>query len=90
MIQLQCVSHDHTDELQVLTPNVYIEEQHLSHIFERFYRVDVSRQQTQESSGLGLAIVQSIMSLHQGQATVQNTSSGVVFSLHFPKRNHKS
>lgn len=90
VIQIQCVSHDSTDELQVLTPNVCIEEQHLAHIFERFYRVDVSRQQTQESSGLGLAIVQSIMSLHQGQATVQNTSSGVVFSLHFPKRNHKS
>lgn len=90
VIQIQCIAHEHTDELQVLTPNVCIEEQHLAHIFERFYRVDVSRQHTQESSGLGLAMVQSIMSLHQGQATVQNTPSGIVFSLHFPKINQKS
>jgi two-component system phosphate regulon sensor histidine kinase PhoR len=45
-------------------------EQTLPHVFERFYRVDPSRQGN--SSGLGLAIVQEIITAHQGTVQASN------------------
>lgn len=71
-------------KIDVLTPQVYIDAQHHPHLFERFYQIDDSRHEKAQTGGLGLAIVQSIMQLHQGQATVENTPSGVVFSLLLP------
>lgn len=55
-------------------------------LFERFYRVDPSRTDSAQSSGLGLAIVRSIMLLHGGCATVnQCASTGEIsFCLVFP------
>jgi len=71
-------------EINVLTHNVLIAEQHLNFLFDRFYQVDVSRHAHARTGGLGLAIVQSIMHLHQGTASVENSAQGVVFRLFFP------
>ena len=71
-------------EINVLTHNVFIAEQHLNFLFDRFYQVDASRHAHARTGGLGLAIVQSIMHLHQGTASVENSAQGVVFGLFFP------
>ncbi|ANN78884.1 heavy metal sensor histidine kinase [Bordetella flabilis] len=59
----------------------------LERLFDRFYRADPSRHRSSESSGLGLSIVRSIMSLHRG--TWRATSEGGVtrFTLLFPARS---
>lgn len=71
-------------EINVLTHDVLIAEQHLNSLFDRFYQVDASRHAHARTGGLGLAIVQSIMHLHQGTASVENSAQGVVFRLFFP------
>lgn len=71
-------------EINVLTHDVFIAEQHLNSLFDRFYQVDASRHAHARTGGLGLAIVQSIMHLHQGTASVENSAQGVVFRLFFP------
>ncbi|MCJ7622917.1 MAG: cell wall metabolism sensor histidine kinase WalK, partial [Anaerolineaceae bacterium] len=54
----------------------------LSHIFDRFYRVDKSRQRTDGESGLGLAIVKSIVEAHGGSISVQSApGQGTTFSI---------
>lgn len=75
---------NHSIKISVLTPEVWIADEHHPHLFERFYQIDDSRHEKAQTGGLGLAIVQSIMQLHQGGTTVENTPSGVMFSLSLP------
>jgi signal transduction histidine kinase len=58
----------------------------LPHIFERFYRADAARsKQDSEGYGLGLAIAQDIVTLHEGQLTVTSRPErGSTFSLRLP------
>ncbi|MGP9826076.1 heavy metal sensor histidine kinase [Ectopseudomonas khazarica] len=72
-----------TLEVMVHNLGIPIEARHLPHLFERFYRCDASRNQPDDSGGLGLAIVQSIMHVHSGEASVKSDDAGTVFSLHF-------
>ena len=54
----------------------------LPRIFDRFYRVDDSRQRSGSESGLGLAIVRSLVEAHGGSISVQSApGQGTTFSL---------
>ncbi|WP_237680770.1 heavy metal sensor histidine kinase [[Erwinia] mediterraneensis] len=53
-------------------------------IFDRFYRVDLSRKDSAHSCGLGLSIVSSIMQLHHGRCWVESSSGVTTFGLLFP------
>ncbi len=55
-----------------------IPPEHLGRVFDRFYKVDVSRTGTAmpSGSGLGLSIVRAIVERHAGTISVANGSSG--------------
>ena len=63
-----------------------IAPEHLPRIFDRFYRVDPSRNRLSGGTGLGLAIVRSIMEAHQGSVDVRSDPQNrrTVFTLSFP------
>lgn len=71
-------------EITVQNQGAPIAAEHLPRLFERFYRCDPSRNQPDDSGGLGLAIVRSIMHLHDGWVSVDSDETGTRFRLGFP------
>ena len=57
---------------QVCDAGPGIPARHLELIFERFYRVDPSRERGQGGSGLGLSIVRSLVQAHGGQVSARS------------------
>jgi two-component system, OmpR family, phosphate regulon sensor histidine kinase PhoR len=63
-----------------------IAAEHLTRIFERFYRVDKSRSREKGGTGLGLAIVKHILDNHNTKAEVESIpDKGAVFSFKLPR-----
>ncbi len=58
--------------------------EHLPRLFDRFYRVDSSRQSPCEGGGLGLAITRSIIEAHRGKITVSSENGVTRFTIALP------
>ena len=72
--------------LRVSDTGMGIPPEAISHVFERFYRVDKARSRQSGGSGLGLAIVRSIVERNNGQIHLQSTvGKGTVFTVEFPR-----
>jgi two-component system heavy metal sensor histidine kinase CusS len=84
VIVLRSEHHDGGITLSVENRGTPIEAHHLARIFDRFYRADASRGGSSEASGLGLSIVRSIMTLHQGRWLAGSADGWTRFSLFFP------
>ncbi|MHA8110616.1 sensor histidine kinase [Lactobacillaceae bacterium Melli_B4] len=56
----------------------------IDQIFERFYRVETSRNKATGGTGLGLAIVQNIVESHNGFINVESNRKLTSFSIHLP------
>jgi two-component system phosphate regulon sensor histidine kinase PhoR len=70
-------------QIYVSDTGIGIAEEHHSHIFERFYRVDSSRQY--RGTGLGLAIAKHIVQSHGGEVAVESRKGeGSIFSFTVP------
>lgn len=76
---------DGSAEIRVTDTGPGIPQVHLTRIFDRFYQVEKSRDQTSQGAGLGLAIVKSIMRLHKGRAEASSRPGrGTTMVLRFP------
>jgi two-component system sensor histidine kinase BaeS len=72
-------------EVSVCDTGAGIPAEDLPHVFERFYRADLSRQNRTGGRGLGLAIVNQIMEVHQGEVWVESElGSGSCFYIRLP------
>ncbi len=71
-------------KIEISNPGIKIESKHLPHLFDRFYRVDESRQRNGEGAGIGLAIVKSIIDAHQGFIFVESDDVCTKFTLSLP------
>lgn len=71
--------------LRICDTGVGIPPDALSHVFERFYRVDKARSRKSGGSGLGLSIVRSMVERNNGEIHLQSTvGKGTTFTVAFP------
>jgi two-component system sensor histidine kinase BaeS len=61
-----------------------IPAEHLTHVFERFYKADPSHARADTGRGLGLSIVKAIAERHGGRVGVESRPGHTVFSLWLP------
>jgi heavy metal sensor kinase len=74
--------------VEVVDTGIGISEEHLPHIFERFYRIEKTSSLENNGSGLGLAICKQIAELHQGHISVRSqTGQGSTFTVTIPLVN---
>lgn len=83
-IVVRCQTVDHLVQVTVENPGTPIAPEHLPRLFDRFYRVDPSRQRKGEGSGIGLAIVKSIVVAHKGTVAVTSDVRGTRFVIILP------
>lgn len=70
--------------MRVENSGVWIPREDLSKVFDAFYRVDTSRNRKSGGSGLGLYIVREILEQHGAAYEIENTASGVQFTVRLP------
>ena len=73
--------NDDIYEVYVLNYGEIIPRDSLSKLFDRFYRVDKSRNSKVSGTGLGLAIAKNIVELHNGRINVKSDINGTEFKV---------
>lgn len=87
-MQVEAIAEPDGSYLRVRNHGATIPAEHLARLFERFYRVDPSRERSAQSNGLGLSIVATIMQLHHGRYSASSTDGVTCFELYFPARQN--
>lgn len=84
-ISIETADEGNSVTCTVFNSGSHIPEESLERIWESFYKVDKARTRKYGGSGLGLKIVSSIIHLHGGSYSAENTPEGVLFRFTLPK-----
>jgi signal transduction histidine kinase len=77
---------DNMYTITVADNGIGIDDDHIGHIFERFYRIDAGRSRKLGGTGLGLSIVKNAVLFHGGDIEVYNRKvGGLEFKFTLPK-----
>ena len=84
MIRIRTLTENTQIQIQIVNYGSVIPAENLPFLFEKFYKVDASRQHSSEGTGLGLAIAKSIVESHGGSISARSSFEGTVFEVVLP------
>jgi signal transduction histidine kinase len=85
-ITVELAASDENARIHVTDQGPGIPEEHMAHIFERFYRAAPQTSDESRSGGLGLAIASAIMKVHGGSIVCKSkVGQGSTFTAVFPQ-----
>lgn len=83
-IEVNCQAADGQIELSITDTGCGINTDDLPRVFERYFQGDQTHA-NQPGTGIGLALVQELVELHQGSVVVESTAgAGSIFKVKFP------
>lgn len=71
---------------EIENTGIQVSDDAIPHLFEAFYRADISRNRKTGRTGLGLYIVRKVMEMHRAKYGILNTNNGVLFWFELPCR----
>lgn len=83
-ININVTKTDNKVNIAISNQGNKIPKEKLDRIFEKFYRLDKSRNTKTGGSGLGLAIAKEIVQLHRGTITAESTDELTTFNITLP------
>ncbi len=81
-VELECLEQE--VQIRVTNYGLVIPEESIKHLFDKFYRVERSRNVKTGGTGLGLNIAQEIVHLHGGRIQVTSGASGTCSTIALP------
>lgn len=84
-VELRYKQDDGSVKLRISDTGIGISEEHLDRLFDRFYRTDKARSRDKGGTGLGLAVVRSILDAHGTGIKVESqVGEGTCFTFTLP------
>lgn len=84
-IEIKWQKLDESIEIVIVDEGIGIPEKDIPYIFDRFYRVESSRDRIRGGSGIGLTIVKRVIDAHKGMIKVTSTENvGTTFTITLP------
>ena len=83
-VEVICALEGEWATISVSDEGVTIEADHLTRVFERFYREDDARSTERGGAGMGLAIAKEIVEAHGGIVSVASDDEATTFMLAIP------
>lgn len=84
-IFIKTIEEENDISIEIENTGSNIPEEDLLKVWDRFYKVDKSRNRRLGGTGIGLSIVKNILMLHNYSFGARNTSLGVAFYFKVPK-----
>lgn len=78
-IEIRLLDKEENVVIEIENTGCNIPEEELGRLWDRFYKIDKSRSRSAGGTGIGLAIVKNILTLHHADFGVENTEIGVKF-----------
>ncbi len=86
-VEISAKKVDDRVEVSVKDTGIGISEEHLDRLYDRFYRTDKARSRDKGGTGLGLAVVKSILNSHGSEIFVESEpGKGSRFWFHLPAK----
>jgi signal transduction histidine kinase len=85
-IELSMFCHENHTEIHISDNGIGMHDDEFSKVFQRFYRIEKSRNMS--GNGLGLSLVAAVAKLHKGQILLHHNNPGLRVEIHLP--NNKS